>query len=893
MASARNYTQKQEYPAAIIQLKAALAKRPESREARLLLGRSLLETGSPAPAAIELRKALELGASASEVQPLLAKALLAQGETQLLLAQFAAVELNDAAANADLKTTVATVLAVQGEKARALEMVNAALQANPNHAPAILLVARINADNGDFQGALDLLEKVLATDPTHLSALLLKGDFQRTGLRDPNAAMVTVKLALQGNPRSVLAAVAVINSSLQLEGPSVAKKHLDALMAIHPQHPQTMLLQAQFAFAEGDAAKTREITEQLLRTMPDDVQLLQLAGMNELRLNSLNQAETYLLRVLKFSPQSRPPRQLLAGIYNRIGEPAKALAQLRPLIGADSADSASLTLAGEAFMQLGDVPNAEKVFSQATRGNPRATTARSALALAQLGRGNTNAAMTELEAAAATETGFRSSLALIAARIRINDVPGALKAIDALEKKQPDKPLAYALRATTLLQKRDVPGATENFEKALNLDPLYYPATAGLAKIEFDAGRPDGAKKRFENLLLKDPRNTRVLLGLADLKARTGGSKDEVTAAITAAVKAGPEDVRARLLLINHLLGHRDTAGALVAAQGAGTALPNNPEVLDALGMVQIAAGQTQQAVSTFGRLLSMRPDKPELAMRLADAYMASKDLVGVKRSLSKALEMRPDFYPAQRSLVRLAVQQMDEPEALRISRTIQKQQPKDSAGYLLESDVALASNNPGAAVAPLREALARDGSSSTAISLHTALDLAKRAPEAERHASTWAKEHPRDSNFLFYLGGKALMSQDYRSAESYYQKVLAIEPKQAMALNNLAWLMARSKRPGALSLAEKAYALLPEELVVMDTLAYLLALDKQFDRALEMQKRVLARKPQDQGFRLTLAKIYLETGDKAQARTELEALLKLGDKLGPQAEVKQLLSTI
>ncbi len=893
LASARNYAQKQEFPTAIIQLKAALGKDPKNPEARLLLGSYLLELGNVTQAAIELNKALELGANASEVQPLLAKTLLAQGKTQLLLSQYKAVNFSDAAANADLKSSVALALATQGDREGALQMVTAALQSNPAHAPAILLLARIKADAGDIPGALEWVGKILAVEPTHLSALLLKGDLQRDGLRDTKAARVTIEQALEGNPRSVQAAVAAIRAAMQAQDIDTARKRLDTLKTIHPLNPQTLFLQAQFAYADGDTAKTRELTQQLLRTMPDDLQVLQLAGMNEMRLNSFNQAEAHLLRVVSAAPQSPLPRQLLARIYNRTGDPAKALAQLKPLIGADSTDSKSLTLAGEAFLQSGDALSAEKAFSQAARGNPQATMARSALALTQLGRGNTDAALNELEAAAATDTGVRSNLALIAARTRLNDLPGALKAIDDLEKKQPDRPLALALRATTLLQQRNVAGATEYFGKALKVDPLYFPAAAGLAKIDLAGGRPEGAKKRFEDLVRKDPRNTRALLALADLKAFTGGSKDEVTAALTAAVKAGPEDADARLLLIEHLRKHQDPAAALVAAQDASAALPNNIDILEALGSAQMAAGQEQQAVTTFGRILNVRPDRPEPAMSLADAYMAAKDTEGAKRSLRKALDIRPGYYPAQRGLVTLAVKAKDDQEALRLARAVQKQQPTDAAGYLLEAEVALAKGDAKAAVAPLQAALELDRSSSTAISLHTTLERAGRGADAARLAATWAKDHPRDSGFVFYLGSKALMAGGFSLAESQFQKVLTIQPKHAMALNNVAWLMARTKRPGALALAERAYALLPDEPVVMDTLAYLLALDKQFDRALELQKRALATRPLDEGFRLTLAKIYLEAGDKTKARTELESLLKLGDRLGPRAEVKQLLATL
>jgi len=50
---------------------------------------------------------------------------------------------------------------------------------------------------------------------------------------------------------------------------------------------------------------------------------------------------------------------------------------------------------------------------------------------------------------------------------------------------------------------------------------------------------------------------------------------------------------------------------------------------------------------------------------------------------------------------------------------------------------------------------------------------------------------------------------------------------------------------------------------------------------------------PQNNGLRLTLARIYLESGDKANARTELETLAKLGDKFGAQDEVSKLLATL
>jgi len=893
LASARSHLEKQEFPTALIQLKSALQKNPDNREVRLLLGNTLLATGEPAAAGIELRKASELGASDAEVKPSLARAMLAQGELRQVADQFATLEMQDPAAAADLQTTVAMALAALGQKDRAVAFVQSALQSKADFVPALMLQARMKVAESDAAGASTLIEQILTLDKNNLDALLLKGNVQRYVQRDAKAAMATFEQALQAHPKAVVAHTSVINLALEAGDAADARKRLELLKAAHPKHPDTVFLDARFAFTDGDFVRTRELTEQLLKSFPDDVRVLQLAGINALRLKSLNVAEAHLSKAVKVQPENLVARRFLASVYNQTGEHGKALATLKPVIDAPNADSASLTLAGEAYLQAGNPTAAESAFTRAARGNPQATTARSALALAQLSRGNTSEGFAELEAAAAIDPGTRSSLALIAARVRANDLPAALKAIDALEKKQPDRPIAAVLRGSMLLKMGKVAEATASFEKALKIDPRFFPATAGLAGIELGAGRPEAAKKRLDDLLILDPRNTAALLALAELKARTGGKKEEVTAAITAAIQANPAEARPRVLLVNYLLQQRDTAGALTAAQEAGSAMPNNFEVMDAIGSAQLAAGQAQQAVSTFGKLAGLRPDRPEPELRQAEAHVANNDLEAAKRSLRKALEIRPGLLPAQRALAQIAVKQNAPDEALRIARSIQKQLPKQGIGYVLEADIELARNQAESALPPLRKALDLNGTSEIAIRLHAALEVAKRGADAERHASAWLKAHPKDAGFRYYLGDRALASRDYAQAEAQYQKVLEIQPQNPLAMNNVAWLMGQSKRPGALALALKANEILPDQPALMDTLAYLLALENQSQRAIELQKRAMAAAPTDNGLRLTLAKIYVQAGEKAQARVELETLAKLGDKFAAQAEVKQLLAAL
>jgi len=893
VASAKAQIEKRDWTAATLQLKSALQKTPDNSEARLLLGQALLESGDAAGAVIELRKAEQLGATAANVQPLIARSLLAQGQLKQILQQFDPVTLPPGPASAELKTYVATALLAEQKLARAIALVDEALGEVPGHVPATLLKAQIEAAGGDFPRAMALLGEVLQKDAQHLNALLLKAEVQRVGLRDNDAAMATYTQAADAHPQAVGAHATLIGMLLQQGKTEPARARFETMRKAVPQHPETRLIEAQFAYIDKNFNRTRELTDALLRDFPNDMRLLQLAGVTALRLNALSQAEAHLSKVMSAQPNALAPRLLLARIHIRSGQPTKASEVLRPVIDSPQADANSLTLAGEAALQSGDAARAETLFSRAAKADPKATTARAALALGQVARGNAAAGFAELEAVAAADTGIRSDMALVAARMSTNDIDGALKAIAVLEKKQPDGPIGPALRGRILLQRKDTAGAQTAFELALKNDPLFFAATAGLAAIELAAGRPEGAEKRFRDLLVRDPRNTQALLGLAELKARTGGTKDELTAAIRAALDADPTRPGPRLLLVNHLLTNKEFNAAVTAAQEAAAALPDQIDVVDALGRAQLAAGQHEQAISTFNRLASLRPDRPEPEMRVAEAHLANSDAASARRSLDRALVISPDYALAYLALAQIAVRGDNPREAVAVARRLQTRAPRSPAGWLLEADVELSRQQAELALVPLRKAIDLGAGADAAIKLHNALAALKRDSDATRMAGDWTKARPRDVAFRYYLGDRALAASDYAGAESHYRSVLQIQPENAAAMNNVAWLLAQQKRPGALVLAEKANELLPNQPALMDTLAWVLALEKQIPRALELQKQAMAKAPQDQSLRLTLAKIYLQGGDKGQARTELQALAGLGDKFSKQAEVAQLLGTL
>jgi putative PEP-CTERM system TPR-repeat lipoprotein len=291
--------------------------------------------------------------------------------------------------------------------------------------------------------------------------------------------------------------------------------------------------------------------------------------------------------------------------------------------------------------------------------------------------------------------------------------------------------------------------------------------------------------------------------------------------------------------------------------------------------------------------LTAALPDRPGPELRLAEALVATKELGAAHRSLERALKNAPGLIAAQRALAEVAVMQKQPAEAIEIARGMQRAQPKQAAGYLLEADVQMQVGHPELAIPPLRAALPLAATSATAVRLHRALEAAQHPDESGRLAVSWLRDHPQDVTFRFYLGDLALARRDWPGAEVQYRKVVEIQPDNALALNNIAWLLTKLQKPGATAMAERANQLLPGRPALMDTLAAALAADNQTQRAIDLQQKAIARAPEEASLKLTLAKIYLKAGDRPKARTQLENLAKLGDKFSAQGEVVELLKSL
>ena len=887
--SAKEYIAKNEMKAAIIQLKTALQKKPDSAQARFLLGQALLESGDPVSAEVELRKAIDLKHPDTEVLPVLARALNLAAAYRKLTSQYATVELAEPAAAADLKTSIAIAYAWQGDKKQLDAALEAALKAVPDYGPARLVQARLKADERDFDGALRLLDQILAKTPDAYEAWQFKADLLLATKTDLAAAREALAKVLSIRKDFVPAHASMVTLLLAQKDMPAAKAQVEALKKIAPNHLQTKYLEGEVAFLSQDYKTARESAQQILKILPDDLKALQLAGAVEFQGGSLVQAEILLSKALQLAPNGAMTRRLLAQTYGRSGDMGRVLETLAPILESPAADAESLGLAAQAYLQTGDVSRAETYFARAAKLNPTDVKIRTAMAITQFSKGNTDQGYSELQQIAASDTSAVADMALISAYFRQGKFDAAVMAIDALEKKQPGKPLAADLRGRVQLARNDFAGARKSFEAALAIDPAYFPSVAKLAGLDLVDKKPDQARQRFDAVLKADPKNVQALMALAELREKSGGSVDEVASLLAGAVRLNPTVVAPRMLTVEHFMKHKNVKAALTAAQEAVAARPDSAELLDALGRVQVSAGETNQAISSFSKLAEMRPKSPQPQLRLADTYIAMKNNDAARQSLKRALAVAPNLIAAQRGLIALELAAGRPAEALAVAKSVQRAPGSEVLGSLLVGDVEASQKHWDSAAAAYRDGLKKTANIELAMKLHAVLSSSARPAEADKFATGWVKEHPLDATFVQYLGDRALSRANYPLAETHYLEVTRMQPANPVAYNNLAWLTNQLRKPGALAYAEKANALRPDQPAFMDTLATILAASDQVSRAIEIEKKAVQLQPQHAPFRLNLARLYMQAGEKSHARAELDELVKLGDKFAGQDEVSKL----
>ena len=896
-----------EFNHALVATSVALEKDALDAEVLLLRARIFVDQGNGSRAQNELRKALALGMGHERLDAVLAQAMLLDGQAARLLAELTPSPRHTGDVLAGLHVARGLAQLALGQAGGVADRVNQArasfclaLAALPDCTEALLAEARLDYAAGQVTAAATRIERVLQKTPRLAEAWLFKGELlQASG--QPDAALLAYAQAEQLLPHSVLPRLAAARILIDLGRNDAAQVRLDRVLRMAPHHAAANYTQALLHFQNRNDAQAQASVEATLKRVPDHASALFLLAGTQLAQGAVQKAQRRFLNVLQAAPDDLFARKLYVASVLQMNEHARALEALAPVQSQMAADIDLLSLAGQAHMQAGDSAKAQAYLERAAALQADPTAARVRLGLNQLQRGEVARGFAELERAADMDlSDTRADFVLALSHLRRREFDAALRAARQLENKQPRNPIAFNLAGAAQVGLDDLAAARTSFERALTLNAGYRPAAINLALVDLQTGRRDSAAQRLQAVLAQEPGSVDAI----DALARLDGTPGALLRLLQQARAANPQALTVRLLLAREMLASAsaasanspadaDSADTLEVAKEANAIAPDSAETLDILGAAQGAAGRKREAVATFEKLVRVSSGAAGARYRLAGAYAAGEIWTRAEEEYRLVIGMRPDHAGAMLDLARLQAARGQWAEATQIASDLQARLPRSGAGQELMGDLLARQKRYDEAGVAYNAAFAIAARGALVVKLHGAAQQAAGGGSGQagglQRLQQWLALHPDDAPTRQYLADQQLATGAAAAAIENYTRVLAADPRNAFALNNLANAWRALGDPRALPAAEAAYGLRPDHPQIADTLGWLLiqgVASDQLPRGLRLIRQAAADLEQSPDIGLHLAIAMAKTGDKPGARALVKRRLDMGQdiRLDPQA---------
>ncbi|OYY95546.1 MAG: hypothetical protein B7Y41_03330 [Hydrogenophilales bacterium 28-61-23] len=871
---AQGLEQKADYKAAVIELKTVLQKQPNNREARLLLGRVLVKNGAYAEAEKELSKARSLGVPDDQIIPELARVYVSLGEPQKALDLGVPATGLSAQALAKLQTTRAGAQMTLGKRADAEKSIVAAIQADPKQPELLLIRAKLALMDKQKDQAGKLIDESLQQDPKFVEALYLKADLIKSENK-PDEAIKVCQQILTIDPSQFRAHLAISNLLSSKGDIDAAEKALQAAEKSAGNSPMVRYARGVFELRRGKLDQASSALLDVLRVIPDHLATALAYAMASYGLGNYEQSIKYTNKVLAAEPNNLIATKILAGNLLKTGDVTGALKIIDPLMAKHPDDARVLALAGEAHLQTKDYIKAMAYLDKAAELEPENITIKTRRAAGHLATGENDEAMADLEQAASLSVKpGQADMALVMLRLKGKQYDKALQAIANLEKKMPDNPVTHNLRAAALMGKQDRVGARKALEQAIAIQPTFFPAVTNLARLDIQEKKYDSARKRYEEVLVKDKTNLDAMMALAEMADATKNDK-EMIMWLEKAAQSNPGAMPPRLMLVRYHLAKKDPRKALSLANEMVSANPGRLEAMEMLGAAQLASGDQANAISTLVKATQMAPQSPDVFFRLGQVQLTTQHQADARKSFEKVLSFNVEHRQALDTLIQMDLSDKKPDAALSRVRQFQAKFPNSPVGYDREGAILMSQRQYAQSVKAYEQAIARGADSGSAISLHRALVAAGGNQAAELKLSAWLKAHPKDIAVRAYAAEFRMMAGQNAAAIVLYEDLLRQAPESPVMLNNLAVLYQRVKDKRALATAEQAYKKTPGHPATQDTLGWILLEQGQAARAVELLRKAIEKVPKADSVRYHYAVALARTGKQQQAKNELDALLK------------------
>lgn len=550
--------------------------------------------------------------------------------------------------------------------------------------------------------------------------------------------------------------------------------------------------------------------------------------------------------------------------YDQAREELRKLNTLKPI-------TSHLASAGLA-LRRGDMAGAGRALERALAADPKSATAHSAMATYHLLQNKPADAAREFQAAAELSP-VRSAARLKFAEFKAQTAPAEAAAyLQELVRQAPDYLPAWAMLAQLSLAQKKYDEALGFLGRILARDAGNYEAHVLRAQVWLAQGETQQAIAGLEKL-------GESYRGLAADKYHLARAyiqdqaRDKALAALKRAVAANPEHEGAVLLLAQLELQAGRAEAALAPLVGLLTRRPNLTRAQVLLADALRAQGRLDAAADMVRAQMRAMPQSPEPPFLLGMLLLQQNRLSEARASFEKALELAPDRPKFAAQLIDLDIRENRMPAAVaRVQEHLAKS-PDSADLHFMAGRVHAAQSKWDDAEAELLKTLELDSNYGSAYNLllYTYI-VSQKLPQAAARLEELLRKRPDHLRALILSGMIYGQMDQHPKARDAYEKVLALEPRASLVMNNLAVLYLEQfhQLDRALELARKARDLEPESPAIADTLGWILVRRGEPQAALELLTESAARLGGNGEVQYHLGVAHQMTGNAEAARAAL-----------------------
>jgi len=298
--------------------------------------------------------------------------------------------------------------------------------------------------------------------------------------------------------------------------------------------------------------------------------------------------------------------------------------------------------------------------------------------------------------------------------------------------------------------------------------------------------------------------------------------------------------------------------------------------------------GDVPKAEADLLHVQQLAPDSPLPYAKLGELRLAQQRPADAENLFRQALTHNPSFPEAVGGMVQALLRENKPAAALAFVHDRLTQNSNSSVLYQLQAEVFMQTKDSDQAQSSLARAVELDDKNFRALALLAQLQATKgQSDQAIGNYQRAIALAPNDPRLYLALGGVYESTGNWQQAQITYQKILTMQPENAVASNNLAYLMLEhgGSVNVALTLAQTARKGLHDLPNSADTLGWAYYNNGAFSSAVPLLEDAVKKAPGNLGYRYHLGLAYQKLNETAQARAQFDKIIDMGPK-SPLAEL-------